>query len=309
MKTVFGSCWESFDPAPAPLMKALADLGFGMVRLMGMWPQINPKPGLFIWDQNDKSVDAIKGAGMKLYHSPYWAPAHASGGLPTYEPYTAGCSFDLGGGKIRFASERSYCSDPAPIDPRKSYLFGKALGRRYGSDIDYYAPPINEPGPIYYPPAIRGGDWGAQLAREIIAPFVAGVRSAHPPAVFVGPEADTWDVLDGILRHEAASGERWFDYVSRHPYAWDTSRPFNGFPEDSYERLDQFAAVASDYPARPEWITEIGSGGAPDAKVMDFCREMIRREVPVVLFHNSDMWLDDKNKLTALGARMKGLLA
>ena len=308
-RIMFGNSWESFDHAPAAGMQALADMGLSFIRLWIFWNSANPEPDLYDWSKVDADIDAIRGAGMKVYANLLWAPRHASGGWPTYLPYTEGCTAwndpSDGSKGIRFAEERAYCTAPAHIDPAATRKFGAALAARHGADISWYAA-WNEPqGKVYWPPI--HGEWDVAITRlldEVTVPFTEGVRSVVPDAVFVGPEADHERVIASLLEQEATRGLHLFDAITFHPYSWGK------FPKDSYKRMDElFVPAASKHRnGRPLWCSEIGDDGT--GRIVEWANSVAKRNVAAVNFHDFRQWFQPgtwDNRTYVPNTRHRGL--
>jgi hypothetical protein len=87
--TVFGVGNESNEKLDYSVIQRA---GFKFVRLMVNWDAVERVPGVYDWEGLDWQVENATKAGVELYLNVMWAPAHASGGYPTYEQYTRGCT-------------------------------------------------------------------------------------------------------------------------------------------------------------------------------------------------------------------------
>jgi hypothetical protein len=287
---LFGSSWESFVTAPPAGMQKLAEMGFSFVRLWIFWDSTQPAADQLNWTKVDADIAAIRGTGMKVFANLLWAPKHACGGLPTYLPYTNGCTEwndPLDGSKgIRFAHERPFCTNPPHIDAVRAREFGAALATRHGNDITWFAA-WNEPGGDLYWPAIRTDNRDVAIGRlldEVTIPFTEGVRSVKPDAQFVGPEADGEGVLDEALQQEAARDLKLFDAITFHPYSWGT------FPEDSYKRIDNefMPATLAHRNRRPVWYSEVGDDGT--GRIVEWTQSAVTRDVAAINYHDFKQW-------------------
>jgi hypothetical protein len=204
-----------------------------------------------------------------------------------------------GGASIHFASDDyEYCTQGGVphIDPNAVRAFTKALVGRWGHVLDYYGI-WNEPGiDIYWPPRVQEGQWlpgdFERLTQEVIIPFTEAVRLFDPSAKLVGPECDSSSCINGVLSREAASGQRWFDIVSFHPYPWDFA-PVGGpefWPEAVMWRIDNdFKPSIDKYLAgREAWSTELGTEGPRGQEFMINATKgvMARPWITMMEYHN-----------------------
>ena len=289
-RILFGNSWEAFEHAPLDGMKALAGMGLSFIRVWIFWDSAEPNPADFKWSKVEADIQAIRGAGMKVYANLLWAPTHASNQAPTYLPYTRGCTAWVdprdGSKGIRFAAEHPYCSVPEHIDPAAAHRFGAALASKFGDEISWYSA-WNEPGQSFYWPAILFDHWDVAIARlldEVIIPFTNGVRSVKPNATFVGPEADHEAVIRETLKQESERGLKLFDVVTFHPYAWGP------FPSNSYRRIDEgfVPAAAQHRNGRKLWYSETGDDGT--GKIVEWAENAVQRDVAAINFHDFKQW-------------------
>jgi hypothetical protein len=271
-------------------MQKIAEMGFSFVRVWIFWDSTQPTEEALNWSKVDADIAAIRGTGMKVFANLLWAPKHACGGLPTYLPYTNGCTSwvdDQDGSKgIRFSLEKAFCTNPAHIDADKARAFGAALATRHGDDITWFAA-WNEPGGDLYWPAIRFQNRDVAIGRlldEVTIPFTEGVRSVKPDAQFVGPEADGEGVLSEVLQQEAARELKLFDVVTFHPYSWGK------FPEDSFKRIDTefMPATVAHRNRRPVWYSEVGDDGT--GRIVEWTRDAVKRDVAAINYHDYKQW-------------------
>lgn len=310
----FGICTVSpFTAERETLYKAAAAMGFSVVRAGCSWQTVQPeKDGAWDWEATDKEVALIRKYGMNVYLNAGGAPRWAAEGKLTYESVeqlmddSPGCTeWSHDERIIKFAEERDYCgANPAHIDPQAMRTFAEKLARRYAGQVQWWGV-WNEPGfPIFYPPAFKG-EWYGQFTSEIVAPFTEGARSVLPKAKLVGPEAEDWGTLDRLLKAEKESGERWYDVISFHPYAWA-----GPFPQDSYRRMDEeFMKVAEEYRGdREVWVSEINGG---DAKTkVEYMREMSRRKITTLIWlQPEDFFEADRKTPNELGRGVEALFA
>lgn len=286
---------QSWDTLPMvranPLaMQKIAAAHISQIKYQIQWAWVNPAPNVYHWEKTDADFAAIKAAGLKIQVSITTAPAWVSGGFPTYEFYTDGCSACVnpyqGCTQLRFADEKAYCSNPPHIDSDAARSFAIIVAQRYGDRISYYSF-WNEPGIDLYWPPIKASDYHAdpamhRLADEIIRPMVDGVRSINPKAIFVGPDADDGPVMESLLRYEHDLNAHWFDIISFHPYAWNDPP---GFPQDSYDRINNefMPALAPFRNGRPIWYTEIMGDSE---KSIEWLNVVSKYDVQLINFYN-----------------------
>lgn len=77
---------------PSLQYQALKDAGVSIVRLMISMERVNGVEGVYDWSAIDANVAGLRAAGLTIYADFMWLPAHATGGVPAYAEYTAGCT-------------------------------------------------------------------------------------------------------------------------------------------------------------------------------------------------------------------------
>lgn len=258
--------WGDEAPVPEVFASRCADLGVTGVRFTGHVYTVNPSPGVYDWSVWDRSIDTMRNHGLDVYLNPTWFPAHWSGGKPAYMRFELGCSkWDPDPshpGGIVYADDRDYCTTDIPhIDTAVVEDFAAAAAEHTKGRVKWYGLG-NEPDiRIFFPPSHLNEslrDWepsARRAALEMSRPWAKGVRSSISDAILVGPECASVGYLHTMLEVERELGERWYDIVSFHDYAFDGS-----FPADSIRRLDNefVPALADILGGRPLRIGEVG---------------------------------------------------
>jgi hypothetical protein len=257
--------WGDEAPIPEAFAQRCADLGASGVRYTGHVYTVNPAPGQLNWSVWDESIDMLRKHGLDVYLDPTWFPAHWSGGQPAYMRFELGCARFVPGttsGALEYAADRDYCTTNIPhLDTAVVESFAAAAAEHFRGRVKWYGIG-NEPDiELFWPPTHLNGllqDWrpsATRAALEMSQPWAKGVRSVIPDAILVGPECATVGFLHTMLEVEQASGERWYDVVSFHDYAFDGT-----FPQDAIRRLDNefVPALADVLDGRPMRIGEVG---------------------------------------------------
>lgn len=227
-------------------------------------PYVNPADGVYDWALPDAEVKAAIDAGLDVYLSLMWAPAHASGGVPAYEPFECATMSVGPDGSLRpaFNEKKPYCVDPPRLNTAWMRLVTQVVVSHFAELGVRYFGIWNEPNyREMYPPRMMGQlDYGRYIT-EVVRPFIESVHfvtegrgPSKPVLLVVGPECDDVSTTAEILLREKASGQRWFDVISFHAYAWSEA-----FPEDAIMRAKEFLVAIDPYrDGREAWITEVG---------------------------------------------------
>lgn len=292
-RVIFGTSYEDLRPVTEAQAVALRSIGFDVVRPTAFWSKINPKRDVYDWTTVDRNVDEFRAVGFEIVMTIAWVPAWASGGFPTYELYTDGCTRFREGAtsvmEIEFDISKPWCMDPPHLEmgrfPHQSaaYQFGIAIGQRYKSRVLAWAIG-NEPMlDIYWPPArLPNGEGMRRWIVELVEPMTRGIRAFNPQAQFVGPEADSGGATEEALRLERDLGLQLFDAHSFHPYPW------NADWRHVFTRIDREFMSAVDLDGgrqgRAIWYSECG--GMPDP--VAFVREVLESDRDVAMISIGD---------------------
>lgn len=272
----------SGDPVPLSqyqgrLAEEAREGGMGWARYWLNWAEVNPAPGVFDWTAADAGIDRLTAAGLNVYVTIMWAPSWTTAGLPAYLPYEC-MNYDT----QSFMPDNDGCGLIAP-DTQAFKSFVSAAVARYKGRVRFWGV-WNE---TNYQLHWHGSDvWSPDgsvdaagidtLIRDVFAPGYDAIKAADPTAVVVGPEADHFLHLQGLLDGEARAGRRIFDVLSFHKYPSgftpacpqkDAAHPGGYALQTAALALclldSEYRRFSSD--GRPLWLNESWAGAAPDA--------------------------------------------
>jgi hypothetical protein len=304
-----------------------------------LWPAIYAfVAGLGINQHSD--VDELAGAAMArfptLSHAAAWHfaqsyineflgawawddPPNATGG-----PHLWGHPSFVEQDKL--SAPRPGVQNPPPVDPEFVSMAGRVLAERYGSDIDLWGMPLNEPDiALFYPP--QALDWrdGVDNVRDriypqIVKPWIEGVRKGLGSRVprFVCIETATAGMQQRCVEADTA---RDMQMLSGHWYAWGGE----GWPKDSYRRIGEEYVPLARRDGRPLMCGEIDGppvpaspqkdgDGSADVSIVDWTREVLAMNTGTwgITYNVAERFIDGfvsgKAEINRTGAAMKALI-
>ena len=226
--------------------------GFDWVRVWAYWNRIEPTRGVFKWEELDAQVSRARAAGLKVHLQPLWAPAWATCGKPSQEPFE--CMETIPSGNTRFADWKPHCAEACPPEIRAYKRFIGKLVARYPDAVAISA--ASEPAdPIFWPSR-------ADTAKHLFVPCYEAAKKVNPNILVVGPEEVNPGAFRRRLEAEAKSGRRYFDVLSLHLFDGDGGN----YPNESLRRLDRkFLPAAKQFArGRPVWVTATGVKSDPE---------------------------------------------
>lgn len=226
------------DPAAASTIayRWIPDAGFGAIRIMANWRNMEPTQGNIIWSDLDARVNEAERQGLDILLSFYFIPVWANGTSPT-----CGLFFEN-------------CSTP-PTDPDAFPEFVTAVAQRYKGRISYYGI-WNEPDYLPF--------WGGtrqQFLDLILRPGIQAVRNSDPAAKTVGPDIYTDAgflqlVLDNFC-NETDPNEN-LDIIAVHSYPSPTTTTTSAEMMLAKMDNDYLPRMVNSSCNKPLWITEYG---------------------------------------------------
>lgn len=323
--TIFGASIASFEPLRVGLMPALKSIGFEIIQLSECGFDWAPEPGRYVWSRSDHDVKQVTDADLTLYLKFTYLPAWMTGGKPIMHKYYDGCAMKDDsapyGWRPSTPDEKPWCHEPnvPAIDEDAVYDLGFAVGDRYRS-VMKYASVVNEGDERTYNPYMTGTQQSGlqKITDMLIAPYVDGLRSAHPGVIIVGPECAYADGLRRMLEDESHIIDkhsdqpetivRLNDILSEHVYSADGTR-------DGYIRRasESVAFIESHRRNRQLWLTETdghNEGGA-DQWSVEWLRAVVEMGRYDAVFPWGAFYFEKENYLTlnANGLAMKQLIA
>lgn len=289
-RILWGTSYEDDKPATEEQMGAFRLIGFDLVRPTVRIYQTNPSQNVFDWSSFERTLDMARIVGLQVIPTLHWIPAWMSGGVPTYEEYTRGCTRWKAGAQtvfdIEFAADVPYCANPPHLDTAALQRYGAAFGLKFGRRLMAVTVGNEFGGRIYWPPMFSDSDSNDAAERavvEFIEPVTRGIRTFCPTMQFIGPESDGADIHRRILESERAHGLELFNAISAHPYPTSTDW------RSVFVLLDGFdAAAVATRGDRAQWYSE--SGGMPD--ILVFIREVLAsgRNVSMISIGDFRQW-------------------
>lgn len=226
---------NSDDPAATEAYLRIPDAGFGSIRLMANWRNLEPQQGTILWAGLDARVAEAEKLGLDILLSFYFIPTWANNTLPTCGLFVESCSLP-------------------PTNPSYFPSFVTQVVNRYKGRIHYYGI-WNEPD---YEPF-----WGGtnqEFLDLILRPGIQAVRAADPTAKTVGPDiyaesSFLQTVLNEFCNDPNPANN--LDVIAVHiypsPTTTSTSAEVMLATTDAY--LQQMSQAGCE---QPLWITEYG---------------------------------------------------
>lgn len=277
-------------------IKVLAEAEFQLVRLFLPWGQVEPRPGVWRWNQFDEIFDEAKARGMRIVVTlmsvspPGWAGM--TGGLQDVADLDDEVFWAKSLGHVRTVVEHfkdhpaldswilwnEPCRTIRPEEPNALHAFQRFLKRTYKGGIDAYNATHYRPAASFEEIELRGkgaheSAFGSHRAKvewleftmenlkeklEAIAGEVRQLDQRHP--IHVNPHR-----ISQCLAEAGQSIWREADTVdfmgcSAHP-AWHSVRFPRGRYADSVAMFADLMRSATRAPGGYFWVTELQGGG------------------------------------------------
>lgn len=266
-----GVAYEPWSvPTPRARFEAFRRLNADHLVYFVNAPNVWLEPDVFDWTGVDEDAETILSLGMELCPKVVWYPPHTSRGQRTGLEFASGCSAVTPDGGLRFACERDYCANPAPIEGM--IHFGRAIAKRPWAKRVYAWAAGNEWDTDTFNPFVHNcpkhplhsydfGLW--TFYRDYVSAVLTGIRIVLGKNVRTfGPESATsdgfrrsLDIAYGNLADGAGPNDPpIFSKISCHLYPWST-----GIIDRLNEQYGfRFAKSIAQDPRPIEWISEIG---------------------------------------------------
>lgn len=238
--------WDRLDaPDYARVMREVADVGAGRVRIGAIWGDIERTPGEYTWDALDMRLGAAAEAGLRpllvLQGAPGWV-----------EPPRAGTTPAAAEGVIAAFGD-----------------FAGALAARYGDRVRDFEIWNEQNLPRFWDhPDV---DLYVALLRVAHATIHAALPGATVVSGGLSPAADTDGAIAPMTflhRFFALGGHLHADAIGMHPYSYP-EMPSGGSVWNAFRMLEDIEALMAEYGdgGKPIWLTEYGAPTAGDGGV------------------------------------------
>ena len=234
------------------IVRYVADAGFGWVKHLILWSEVEPVEGEYEWVEFDAFVDAAEFNNLQILVTLVDAPAWS----------------------------RSESGPGRPDDMSKFQRFMTDVSERHKGRIAAYEI-WNEPNlarfwgqriePNEYAQLLQAGYLGVKESDPEALVLFAGLaqNGASDPALGV----DDMDFLRAVYRYENGAVRQSFDVMGNHSYGYrsapdaeydrwfgDSFGPFLSHPSFFFKRFTQLRAVMEEFDdgAKPMWMTEFG---------------------------------------------------
>lgn len=218
------------------------------------WFEVEPRQNFFDWEQADKFIGQLKGAGFQVLSLlPAFPSTKWSSELPQ--------GFVIPPQVWRAEPEWAWLS-AAPRDPALLANYIRKTVSRYKDRINHWEF-LNEPGTSTALPSpyrgMPGYRYDAQSYLDLLKVAYKALKATDPSAKLVGGFG--LEVLFRTPQFIRAGGLNYIDILNLHPYGFFEDRPEQFIPQ-----MEELLSLMDASPAgrKPIWITETGYYGEDD---------------------------------------------
>ena len=242
------------------ILQKVRDGGFGWVKYLVYWSQVNPTEHTYNWTQVEAELASIEAAGMNVLLQVTSPPTWATGAsYPNEEAFY-------------------YCYDPAApagIDPYKRIpdceedrhprreavrAFATVIANRYKGRVRAYGFGLEVHSRVFWQGDPMDGNRSRdQFIDDLLIPAYDAVKAVDPAIIVVGPDVDLEVELEDVLKREALRGRLAFDALAIHVFHHGGWNDPTQLDDGRVSTVPTFKGLAERYAkGRPVWITEMG---------------------------------------------------